>query len=323
MDFNPVQYNLENEERRLLEYLSPALRQVLDFQQINAASEPEIRLAWQALSRVLGNQFLAEADAAGLAVWERELGIYPKAGDGLAVRRARIKAAWLRKPPYTLRWLREWLDGVCGAGNYSVGVQDYTINIVLEYDRLNEPSVLLRDILELLRPLRPSQMLVQPAMTAEAVFPEYLNQKLLLPSVQMAFYFFNQPNDVTLLNGRRTLDGSWRLDQAFRGVVMQTVKLVLPWREQFRPMAAGSLLAPEIKLPNHNRAFWPKVNFVSRMFNQNAGGSKSLGINSRFASGQPEAQGGSLTRDTMWRLDGEMSLNGSKKLNAAIVTEEL
>ena len=99
MDFNPVQYNLENEERRLLEYLPPALRQVLDFQQINAASEPEIRLAWQALSRVLGNQFLAEADAAGLAVWERELGIYPKAGDGLAVRRARIKAAWLRKPP--------------------------------------------------------------------------------------------------------------------------------------------------------------------------------------------------------------------------------
>ena len=187
MDFNPVQYNLENEERRLLEYLPPALRQVLDFQQINAASEPEIRLAWQALSRVLGNQFLAEADAAGLAVWERELGIYPKAGDGLAVRRARIKAAWLRKPPYTLRWLREWLDGVCGAGNYSVGVQDYTINIVLEYDRLNEPSVLLRDILELLRPLRPSQMLVQPAMTVEAVFPEYLNQKLLLPSVQILF----------------------------------------------------------------------------------------------------------------------------------------
>ena len=323
VDFNPIEYNLENEERRLLDYLPPVVRQVLDFQQINAATEPEIRLAWQALSRVQGNQFLAEADAAGLGVWERELGLYPKAGDSLAVRRARILAAWLRKPPYTLRWLREWLDGVCGVGNYSVYVQDYTINIVLEYDRLNEPSVLRRDILELLRPLRPSQMLLWPAMTAVGVFPEHLNQRLLLPSVRLPFYFPNYPNDVVLLNGHRLLDGSWLLDRTFRGVAMRSVELVLPWREQFRPMAAGSLLAPEIKLPNHNRAFWPEVNFVSRMFNQNAGGSKSLGINSRFASGQPEEQGGSLTRDTMWLLDGSHSLDGSKKLNAAIITEEL
>lgn len=142
-------------------------------------------------------------------------------------------------------------------------------------------------------------------------------------SVQLPFYFFNQPNDVTLLNGRRTLDGSWRLDQAFRGVVMQTVELVLPWPEQLRAMAAGSLLAPEIKLPNYNRAFWSEVRFAGQMPNQSTAGSKSLRVWSCFAGGQPEAQGGSLTKDTMWRLDGEMSLNGNKKLNAAIVTEEL
>ena len=144
-----------------------------------------------------------------------------------------------------------------------------------------------------------------------------------LTSVQLPFYFFNQPNDVTLLNGRRTLDGSWRLDQAFRGVVMQTVELVLPWPEQLRAMAAGSLLAPEIKLHNHNHVFWPEVRFASRTPNQSAASSKSLRFGSCFASSQPAAQGGSLTRDTMWLLDGELSLNGSKKLNAAIVTEEL
>lgn len=323
VDFNPIEYNLENEERRLLDYLPPVVGQVLDFQQINAATEPEIRLAWQALGRVLGNQFLAEADAAGLSVWERELGLYPKAGDSLAVRRARIKAAWLRKPPYTLRWLREWLDGVCGVGNYGVSVQDYMINIVLEYDKLNESSVLLREILELLRPLRPSQMLLWPAMMAAGVFSEYLNQRLLLPSVQMAFFFSNMPNDVTLLNGRRTLDGSWLLDSTFRGVIMQSVELILPWQEQFRPMAAGYLLMPEMRLANQTCSLWPGVTFASRLLNQNAGGSKSLGLESRFVSGQPDEQGGSLTRDTMWRLDGGMSLDGSKKLNAAIITEEL
>ena len=163
MDFNPVQYNLENEERRLLEYLPPALRQVLDFQQINAATEPEIRLAWQGLGRVLGNQFLAEADAAGLGVWERELGLYPKAGDSLAVRRARILAAWLRKPPYTLRWLREWLDGLGGPEGHSEAVDGYTLNVQLDYDLLPEPEVLLRDIKTMLRALRPANMVIELA----------------------------------------------------------------------------------------------------------------------------------------------------------------
>ena len=62
VDFNPVQYNKAENGRRLLDYLPPVVRQVLDFQQISAATEPEIRLAWQAVERVLGRRFLAEAD---------------------------------------------------------------------------------------------------------------------------------------------------------------------------------------------------------------------------------------------------------------------
>lgn len=167
VDFDPIEYNLKNEERRLLDYLPPVVRQVLDFQQINAATEPEIRLAWQALSRVQGNQFLAEADAAGLGVWERELGLYPKAGDSLAVRRARILAAWLRKPPYTLRWLREWLDGLGGPEGHSERLEDYVLNIQLDYDLLPEPEVLLRDIKSMLLSLRPANTIIELA----AIFP--------------------------------------------------------------------------------------------------------------------------------------------------------
>ncbi len=172
-DFNPIAFNLDNEDRHLLEYLPPVLRQVLDFQQINAASEPEIRLAWQGLGRVLGNQFLEEADAAGLAVWERELGIYPKAGDGLAVRRARIKAGWNRKPPYTLRWLREWLDSLGGAEGHSETVEGYTLNIQLDYDLLPEPNKLVQELLGLLLSIRPANLLVQIEAQAAADLPAY------------------------------------------------------------------------------------------------------------------------------------------------------
>lgn len=163
MEFNLIAFNLENVERHLLDYLPPFLQQVEEFAAINAANEPEIKLAWQGVGRVLGNQFLAEADGGGLAVWERELGIFAKDTESLSLRRARIKAAWQRQPPYTLRWLRGLLDGLCGVGNYTANVQDYTINILLDYDKLAEPGALLREILEILKPVRPANMLIEGA----------------------------------------------------------------------------------------------------------------------------------------------------------------
>ena len=163
VDFNPVQYNKAENGRRLLDYPPPVVRQVLDFQQISAATEPEIRLAWQAVERVLGRRFLAEADGVGLGVWERELGLFPKAGESLAARRARILAAWLRKPPYTLRWLRGWLDVLGGPEGHCEAVDGYTLNVQLDYDLLPEPEVLLRDIKTMLRALRPANMVIELA----------------------------------------------------------------------------------------------------------------------------------------------------------------
>ena len=165
-EFDPIAFNLENADRHLLDYLPQFLQQVQEFQAINAANEPEIKAAWQSLGRVLGNQFLAEADSGGLTVWERELGIFAKDTDTLALRRARIKAAWQRQPPYTMRWLRGWLDSLCGEDNYSLNVQDYLINILLEYERLSEPNALLREIVEVLAPVRPANMLLETVLQA-------------------------------------------------------------------------------------------------------------------------------------------------------------
>ena len=101
-------------DRKLLDYLPPVLREVLEFQAINAANEPEISIAWDALALVLANQFLDTATASGVAVWERELNIRPKDTDTLEVRKARIKALWNLELPYTLPWLKNWLTGLCG-----------------------------------------------------------------------------------------------------------------------------------------------------------------------------------------------------------------
>ena len=45
-------------DRKLLDYLPPVLREVMEMQAINAANEPEIAIAWDAITLVLANQFL-------------------------------------------------------------------------------------------------------------------------------------------------------------------------------------------------------------------------------------------------------------------------
>ena len=147
-------------DRRLLDYLPPVLREVLEFQVISGAAEPEISIAWDALTLVLANQFLEDADENGVAMWEPELGIYPKDTDTLEVRKTRIKAMWNLELPYTVPWLRNWLVGICGPTGYELTVSEYVINIQLDYNTLPDANSLSTEILDMLLAVRPGNMLV-------------------------------------------------------------------------------------------------------------------------------------------------------------------
>jgi len=147
-------------DRKLLDYLPPVLREVLEFQAINEANEPEISLAWDALALVLANQFLDSATAEGVAVWEKELKIYPKDTDTLATRKARIKAKWNMELPYTVPWLKNWLTSICGETGHEETITDYTIDIQLDYTVLPNAEALAAEILDMLLTVRPSNMLV-------------------------------------------------------------------------------------------------------------------------------------------------------------------
>ena len=147
-------------DRKLINYLPPVLREVLDFQAINEACEPEISLAWDALALVLANQFLDTATEAGVSVWESELGIYPKNTDTLEVRKARIKAMWNLELPYTLPWLKNWLTSICGPTGHEETISEYTINISLDYTVLPNADEMALEILDMLLAVRPDNMRV-------------------------------------------------------------------------------------------------------------------------------------------------------------------
>jgi hypothetical protein len=145
-------------DRKLINYLPPVLREVLDFRAINGACEPEISGAWDALDQVLANQFLDTADESGVRVWEKELQIYPKDTDTMEVRKARIKALWNMELPYTTPWLKNWLTSICGPQGHEETIADYTISIQLDYTVLPDADILSAEILEMLLKIRPANM---------------------------------------------------------------------------------------------------------------------------------------------------------------------
>lgn len=147
-------------DRKLLGYLPPVLREVMEMQAINEANEPEIAIAWDAITLVLANQFLETADVCGVSIWEKELKIFPKDTDTLAGRKARIKAVWNLEIPYTIPWLKNWLTGICGPEGHEETIVDYTINIQLDYNVLPDADSLASEILKMLLAVRPSNMRV-------------------------------------------------------------------------------------------------------------------------------------------------------------------
>lgn len=147
-------------DRRLLDYLPPVLKDVLEFQAINAANEAEISLAWDATTLLLANQFLETADNNGVSVWERELRIHPKDTDSLELRKTRIKAMWNLELPYTIPWLKNWLTGLCGPTGHEEKLSGYTLNIQLDYNALPNTESLATEILNMLLIVCPANMQV-------------------------------------------------------------------------------------------------------------------------------------------------------------------
>lgn len=148
-------------DRHLIDYLPPILREIVEFREINTANEPEIKAAWDALARVMANQFIDSADEMGVTKWEKQLNIFPKGTDTMDARKARLKAIWNRELPYTITWLRNWLAGICGPDGHNESIDGYIIDVQLDYNALPQANDLAREILEMLGYISPQNMLTR------------------------------------------------------------------------------------------------------------------------------------------------------------------
>ena len=143
------------EDIDLLSYLPPFMAAYRELSAGLRAEEPEFRLLWQGAHRVLVNQFVLTADDFGLKRYETLLHLLPAPGDSIETRRARILAALMRHPPYTITWLRAWLDGLCGEGAHRETVEDYTLSLWFDGSALTRVHLTAQEIIYLLYPILP------------------------------------------------------------------------------------------------------------------------------------------------------------------------
>ncbi len=120
----------------LVSYLPPFIAEYREISETLKAENPEFKIMWEAVDRVLKNEFIESADEYGISRFERILKIFPSKEDTLESRRARVQARWFATIPYTWRMLIEKLISICGDSNFTLegDFLFYKINLEVSLD---------------------------------------------------------------------------------------------------------------------------------------------------------------------------------------------
>jgi len=135
----------------LVGYLPPYLKEYRELVQTLLVQGKELEDIWEEIDKILNNAFIATADADGLPIFEQLLNV--DTYGTLEERRFRCRAKWNENKNYTLRWLREQLDILCGKDGYVMEVipEQYFIYVkVALVSKNNEQTI--RDMLSRILP---------------------------------------------------------------------------------------------------------------------------------------------------------------------------
>ena len=187
-------------------------------------------------------------------VWERLYGIEPGEGLPLECRRQRVLSKILGAKPINPEVIRRGVNTLLGSSNGWAEVHDfvepYCFEVILNLT--GHKPLNYAEILNFVHEVKPAHLKMLIIAISKFDIKFQTLEQFQPISLKMPFYFSNQPNDVILLNGRRRLDGSWKLDSTFRGVIMRGFGLHISWLEQ-QKMRSEKLFMPCIALRSDER----------------------------------------------------------------------
>lgn len=310
----------------LLELLPPEL---------NYANSPEMASIQRALTAAMGDVWAARDGFAaqlspatatwGLPAWEAALALVPQDRADLDARRRAIIAKLRGAGVSTVERIRSVAEAQLGGEVWVTELAaEYRLEIWTRTTAVPEGGI--RALTDLLKELMPAHLrwsygveyLLEPFVNAPDEFT-------LRRFVQSAAFDDRRSFPPILLDGSRRLDGSWLLDAAQKsmfGFPRFTISISMAGlRDTLEhsgivygsalPEAAGQMALPAFRVrtrtaENRTVFSFPRAKLSSTMEKNR----QSLGR-------------ATITTDSMWRLDGSVPLDGSRRLNAEIRQEDI
>lgn len=115
---------------KLVEYMPPYLKNVLEFNKIFDTEDIEIENMRYLINKILREVIVKTANSYGLERYEKIYGITNKA-ETIEARRMNILFKINNRVPYTLKWLINTLNESIGENNYKLVAKDYELYITI------------------------------------------------------------------------------------------------------------------------------------------------------------------------------------------------
>lgn len=137
----------------LIDYWPRYLQELLEFNLIAQAEQPEFDVAAEKAIRAADELFLETLSLDGVKRWEKIIGIVPKPDETLAFRRKRILNIYGAQLPFTKRWLATKLDTIIGPGLWELIIDDQTFKFYVQSAELNQNFANeLQETIEMVKP---------------------------------------------------------------------------------------------------------------------------------------------------------------------------
>lgn len=118
---------------KLREYWPEFIKDILEFDQIAEAEQPEFDKAHKDVKEFTDNFFLLTLNEYGCKRWEKILSIPTKSKE-LKERREEIILKYLDQIPYTYKSFIKYLEAMCGKGNFNVFLDNDNYIIYISFD---------------------------------------------------------------------------------------------------------------------------------------------------------------------------------------------
>ena len=258
------------------------------------------------------NFFILTADLDTVKVWEKTFGITYDEALTLDQRRhvilGKLGGFGHIGEPEIRAIVRQYTDK-----GESVDFRNGTVVVTLEellFGRAN--------LMETLRSRIPAHLALLLAIHFHETVEENSVEKFKTDALHMKFAITSYGGNVVRLDGEKLLDGSWVLQQAFQGV--EQLRTQINTAIQEREKVAAQIFVGGAGTRTENRM---EVAAIIPTALQEKSGCGLERVCASVSAQHEYSLSGTLTKDSMWLLNGAENLGGSRKLNADIIKEEI